>query len=162
MSVYGLNPKQIKYLIVKPVLTAIGLGGVSAINLITGTALAESKLAAIRQITSTSVLTGTARGLWQIEPITAKDMMDRILPRNKNRKHIVETYMSQQPLNDQLVSNLALGAIICRLKYLSSPKPMVKNDAALMSEYHKFIYNTSIGKADSDVNVVHFQTAIDL
>lgn len=162
MSDYGLNPEQIKYLIVKPALTAIGLGGTTAINLVTGTALAESRLSAIRQITNSSVLTGTARGLWQIEPITAKDMMDRILPRNKNRVKIVKSYMTDQPLNDQLMSNLMLGAIICRLKYLSSPKPMVRNDAALMANYHKQIYNTAIGAADADKNVIHFKTAMEL
>lgn len=159
---YGIHPLQIKELVVRPVLEDIGLGGETAINLVTGTAMAESHLNAIRQKLNSGVLTGTARSLWQIEPITAKDMMERVSPRNKERHTIITTkYMTGQSLNDQLLTNMALAAIICRLKYLSSPKPMCKNSASEMAVYHEVIYNAG-GAAKASVNTPIFQEAINL
>lgn len=64
----GLDVGQLKHLIVAPALAALGLGGDSAVNLVTGTALAESRAAYVRQLGG-----GPALGLWQMGPATHDD-----------------------------------------------------------------------------------------
>ncbi|XQZ98796.1 hypothetical protein ACOZ4Y_02380 [Komagataeibacter rhaeticus] len=63
----GLDLTQFKLGIVAPALDMIGLGGAAAINLLTGTALAESGLTYVQQNGG-----GPALGLWQMEPCTAR------------------------------------------------------------------------------------------
>lgn len=160
---FGLNLVQVKELVVRPVLTKLNLGGETAVNLVFGTALVETHLSWIRQYLSRKdVLNGTGRGLWQLEPATIdwlyNDLMAR--PKHNARLRIIKSlYMTGENLHQQMITNMSLGAIFCRFKYLSSSSPMCKNNANDMYEYHKRIYNA--GGAATDKNIAIFQTAID-
>lgn len=161
---YGLNLVQLKYLVIEPTLSDLGLGGEKAVTLVLGTAIAESNLNWIRQYTNTSVLTGTARGLWQIEPVTANDVYNRYLQTAKHKhrlKIINEKYKTGDDLSTQLIYNMALGAIICRVRYMYSTKPLPELNATAMAEYHKTVYNTSGGAAEVTKNIKFFQAAIN-
>ena len=113
----------------------------AACRLVTATAAAESAGDYLKQIGG-----GPARGLWQIEPPTARDILDRYLKQRGYLEESVWELMTDQTLEDQLVTNLALGAALCRLKYWMSPTPMpYADDAQGMGGYWKDIYNTAGG-----------------
>ena len=116
----------------------------AARRLVTCTAQAESAGDWLRQIGG-----GPARGLWQIEPPTAIDVLDRYLETREALDEIVWELRTDQSIDEQLVTNMALGAAICRLKYWMSPEPMPdEDDAPAMGRYWKQIYNTAGGAGD--------------
>ena len=105
-----------------------------------GTALVESGLRWLRQRP-----TGPARGLWQIEPFTARDVLGRYLKRRNDLATRVRATvypllggarikrLDDAALGFALANNLALGCAICRLIYLWTPEPIPKtlNDQAI-------------------------------
>ncbi|WP_328286209.1 hypothetical protein [Kozakia baliensis] len=100
----GVDISQFKHLIVVPTLAALGLGSPSAVNLVTGTALAESRGAYLRQING-----GPALGFWQMEPATHDDCWENFLnfPAQSRLKRVLEGMLSNDlPKCAQLVSNL--------------------------------------------------------
>ena len=156
----GLNLTQLKYDIVEPGLVAIGLAGTAALNLVTGTALAESGAAYVRQVGG-----GPALGLWQCEPASENDAWTNYLGFNTSLAALVKAtlwpYNSIEQRTQQLIGNLPYGAILCRLKYRRAAAPLpAYNDAAGMAAYHKQIYNTAAGAADAVANTPLFQQAI--
>ncbi|QNT79169.1 hypothetical protein [Entomobacter blattae] len=70
---YGLDVGQLKHAIITPALATLGLASEAAINLVTGTALAESHARYVKQIND------PALGLWQMEPATHKDIWQNYL-----------------------------------------------------------------------------------
>ena len=157
----GLNLTQLKYDVVEPALCAIGMNSTAALNLVTGTALAESGAVFVKQENG-----GPALGLWQVEPATEIDCWDNFLGFNTALAAQVKTLL--QPYNTvaqrtaQLVANLGYGAAVCRLRYRRARPPLPAwNDAAGMAAYHKQIYNTALGAANAATNTPLFQQAID-
>lgn len=69
-----LDPEQFRDYIIKPSLTHIGLWSPAAEQLVLATAMAESNLRYLQQIN------GPALGLYQIEPITHRDMASLFTP----------------------------------------------------------------------------------
>lgn len=157
----GLNLTQLKYDVVEPALVAIGLASTAALNLVTGTALAESGSEFVRQIGG-----GPALGLWQVEPATETDIWLTFLGYNTalaaQVKTLLQPYNSVDQRTQQLIGNLPYGAAIARLKYRRAAAPLpAYNDAAGMAAYHKQIYNTAAGAADAVANTPLFQAVID-
>jgi hypothetical protein len=155
----GLDLSQFKYQIVTPTLQYLGAkyDSAAAINLVTGTALVESALTYVLQLPD-----GPATSLWQEEEPTYDDIMTRA-PREDSSLGALINAASYggAPSYAQLVTNLKLGAIVCRLKYwlIEAPLPAA-TDATGMADYHKTWYNTSLGAANAAANVADFQTAI--
>ncbi|MCP1214150.1 hypothetical protein [Acetobacter okinawensis] len=154
----GLNLSQFKYRIVQPVVMAIGQGGDAAVNLLTGTALAESSLCYLAQIQ------GPALGLFQMEPATHDDCWTNWLRYQPDiaRRILLLCGLTGSPDADVMVWNMFYACAMARVKYLrsSAALPPASNASAL-SLYHKQYYNTSIGAADPMQNVLLFQKAID-
>ncbi|RFD18931.1 hypothetical protein DY926_13985, partial [Komagataeibacter melaceti] len=71
----GLNLSDLKARVIAPTLTLIGMGGRAAVNLLAGTALAESGCRRLVQDGG-----GPALGLWQMEPFTHDDIWKTFLP----------------------------------------------------------------------------------
>lgn len=112
-------------------------------QLVLGTAAVESRLKFIRQVGG-----GPALGLWQIEPDTYDDYWDSYL---KYRPTIAETVLTalgypEKPPAERLISDLMLGAIMCRIHYRRK-KPALPNYADVWSQaaYWKEHYNTIHG-----------------
>jgi len=154
----GLSISQLKHLIIAPTLGAVGLGGDAAVNLLAGTALAESGAAYVRQIG------GPALGLWQMEPATHQDCWDNYLAfpgRSTLARGIRGLLSADVPSEDQLMCNLRYACVMARVKYLRVPHPLPgASDAVALAAYHKKWYNSECGAANAARNVPLFAAAI--
>ena len=155
----GLNTRQLKTLIVTPTLQTLGLASPAAINLVTGTALAESRAAYLRQVGG-----GPALGLWQMEPATHDDCWTNFLDfPAQSRLATVCHRMRAADLDAtaQLVTNLRYACAMARIRFYRASKALPPaTDAAGLSAYHKAYYNTTLGAADAAANVAFFAEAI--
>ncbi|KXV18208.1 hypothetical protein [Gluconobacter oxydans] len=155
----GLDVRQLKYEIVRPTLIALGLWSSAAENLLTGTALAESRAAYVRQVGG-----GPAVGLWQMEPATHDDCWTNFLNfPAQSRLATVCTRMRAPDLSAsaQLVTNLRYACAMARIRFYRARDALpASTDAAGLSVYHKLHYNTAQGAADPVANVAFFAEAI--
>ena len=155
----GIDISHIKAFVVQPALAAIELGGLAAVNQVTGTALAETNAEYLRQLGR-----GPAVSLWQLEPITAQDIYYRWLhlPDQVRLLVLVQQLLPRViDLEEQLITDLRFGAIMCRLKYRMSPRALpAADDAAGMAALHKDVYNSAYGAADPLRNTPLFRLAI--
>lgn len=144
----GLDARQLRDYIVRPVLTYLNLPSSAprgvAERLILGTGAHESSgFRYLHQLGS-----GPARGLFQMEPATFNDLWERFPPEGpigmKLRK-IAASY--PVPLHDQLMSNLSLSVAMCRIHYyvrpFTMPETVTVSDLAAIWKEH---YNTRLGK----------------
>jgi len=155
----GMDIGQLKHLVVAPTLEALALSGTAAINLVTGTALAESNAAYLSQQGG-----GPALGLWQMEPATHDDCWANFLrywPDANYTRAVTAMLGSDIPRVQQLVSNLRYACAMARLRYFRAPDPLpAPQDPLALSRYHKAWYNTALGAADATVNAALFARAI--
>jgi hypothetical protein len=99
-------------------------------------------------------INGPALGIWQPEPDTYDDIAFRYLD-SSDKKELKSNVLSilgveEMPDANELIGNLYLGAIICRLKYLMVPEALPDcNDIHAMSLYYKKYYNSCLGKASA-------------
>jgi hypothetical protein len=151
-----LDPDQFAREIVEPTLHDLGMTSPAAIRLMVGTAIAESGLTWLRQHNG-----GPAVGLFQIEPATARDILDRYLARRTDlNMRLCASFrllddtppidwhrVSDLDLEDALVGDARFSCAVARIRYFMSPKrlPAADDDAGL-GLYWKEIYNTAAGK----------------
>ena len=142
----GLDARQLRDHVVKPALAALGLpGGLPMEKLVFGTACHESDgFRYIHQLGK-----GPALSLWQVEPATAKDALDRA----PLRLAAVMTELAggtafPNGIISQLPGNLYLGAAMCRLVYYMKPFNLAiledGNIWALAACWKRF-YNSPLG-----------------
>ena len=155
----GLNLTQLKNEIVRPTLDYLGLGGDAAVNLLTGTALAESDATYLRQIGG-----GPALGLWQMEPATHDDCWANFLrfPAQSRLATKLQGMLAPDlPRSAQMITNLRYACAMARIRFYRVRDALpAATDAAGLSAYHKAHYNTTQGAADPVANVTFFAEAI--
>lgn len=165
----GIYIPHLKHEIVKPALEYIGFGGSRAINLVTGTFLAEGYAGGCTYVKQLDK--GPAVGAMQMEPATYNDIWKNFLSGSK--RATLATYLKQLagdwntdangiPLPSVMTGNIFFAAAMCRVHYLRVSAAIPEaTDALALSNYHKKYYNTSLGKADPVANKDRFQQAID-
>ena len=136
-----MDAHQLRTLIIRPTLIAIGKHSAAAENLMMGTAAQESDLGFyVKQIN------GHALSMFQIEKITFDDIFFRYLEnRFEDRERIIEyCNFAQEPRFGDLVDNIRLAVIIARYKYWMIPEPLPEEDdlAGLASYWNRY-YNTN-------------------
>jgi hypothetical protein len=143
----GIRADQIRNSVIKPVLHRLGSMtpckySEAAENLLMGTCATESLMGAfIRQHP-----TGPARGIFQIETETAQSILDNYVAFRPQFQAAVDVYMTQEPIEQQLITNLALQTVIARLVYYPKPQPLPDaNDVHGLGAYWKTHYNTMQG-----------------
>jgi len=160
----GIDTSQLKQFVVIPTLQQMGASrsSLAAINLVVGTALAESNAAMLRQVTNTGY--GPARGLWQMEPFTHDDCWSNWLrfPAQSRTATAIRSIIGNVPaVADLMIVHLAYACAMCREKYFRAPAALPRfDDAEGRSQYHKQFYNSALGAADPVANVAHFREAI--
>jgi hypothetical protein len=138
---HGIDPRQLLEIAVRPALDAMGEGynGEAAEQLVMGTAAVESGLVWLKQIGK-----GPALGLWQMEPFTFNDLLERIKPPVSDA--VLSLATSATPLPNEVAWNLRFGAAMARMKYRDArPSLPVPWDIEAMEEYHKRFYNSALG-----------------
>jgi hypothetical protein len=100
---------------------------------------------------------GPAIGFWQIEPATLIDIMDNYVKyRPKFEKRLKSLGFSQSDMETRVMSNIALQAVFCRLKYKRDKYALPKSsDLEAQARYWKRVYNTHLGKG----TITHFMEA---
>ncbi|EUK19230.1 hypothetical protein [Commensalibacter papalotli (ex Servin-Garciduenas et al. 2014)] len=166
----GIYIPHLKNEIIQPALDYLGLGGVRAINQVTGTFLAEGYAGGSTYLKQLGK--GPAVGAMQMEPATYNDIWKNFLAGPK-RSHLAallkniagewNTDANGIPKPTTMTGNIFFAAAMCRVFYLRVPTALpFGNDAIAMAQYHKKYYNTALGKAVWQDNVDRFQQAIDV
>jgi len=91
---------------------------------------------------------GPAKGVFQIEPNTLKDLKDNYLKYNPRLEQAIKIFDTPLPDEDDLTGNLFYQIVIARLIYyrVRYPLPSCK-DIQAMAQYYKLYWNTVKGKA---------------
>lgn len=134
--------KQLRELIIAPVLKTLGLYSKEAEDLIFGTACVESGCGEyIAQLGG-----GPAKGIYQMEPATAKDIYANFLKYKPDLQAKLDALRCEGlTLEENLVGNLYFATAMCRIHYLRQPGA-IPSDLEGLAEYWKKYYNTPLGK----------------
>jgi hypothetical protein len=158
----GLDLSQFKHDIVAPTLQALAtalaaLNSPWAINQCAGTGLVESGLQYVEQLDN-----GPALGVCQMEPATHDDCWTNFLAYNPALAAVIEKIAGvQKPQAQIMVYNMEYAVAMARIKYWRSPLAApAATDAVGCANYHKTVYNSSLGAADVAVNTPLFAQAI--
>jgi len=142
-----MEPKHLKRLIETVLDEATQVSGkplnsISAINLLMGTAAQESKMGRyLYQLGK-----GPARGIFQIEPATEEDILNRFVMHSHSMQEVME-HLGICNSEFNLAGNLNYQIIIARLKYWSIPEKLPEaDDIDGLARYWKKYYNTELGK----------------
>ena len=164
----GIYIPHLKHCVVTPVLDYLELGGKRAINMVTGTFLAEGYAGGYTYLKQLG--NGPALGPEQMEPATYSDIWKNFLSAPKRSalaarlRNIAGSFSTDGngiPKPEVLTGNLFYAAAMCRVFYLRIPEALpFANDATVMANYHKRYYNTLTGKAVAADNIARFQQAI--
>lgn len=143
--------KQIKQ-IIEWSLKEMGLHSEDAVDLVYKTGNAETGYRHLKQMGN-----GPALGFWQVEPATLIDIMDNYVKfRPELEKRLKNLGFSSEDMETRVMSNIALQAAFCRLKYKRDKYALPKsNDLKGQAEYWKRVYNTHLGKG----TIKHFMEA---
>ncbi len=152
-----IDVKQFHNNVIKPTLTVLGLGGLAAERLVLGTALVESGLKYLQQVP-----TGPARGFFQMEKATHKDLWDRFLESNDSLVKKISGLMIDgiDPF-ESMAGNCYYAAAMCRIHYyrIKTRLPDYK-DMTGLAEYWKKYYNTELGAGKVTSFLSHADTII--
>jgi hypothetical protein len=130
-------------------LRGIDLYSPSAVELLMGTAAQETHLGHAGLVQRGG---GPARGIFQMEPITEKDLWDRIIKKRPGlESKIIKVCRVNGPSELHMVGNLVYQIIMARIKYWIVPKRLPNSsDLNGLAKYWKDYYNTYLGKGKSE------------
>lgn len=151
----GLSPLHVRDYVIRPVLDLLPFSNpATAERLLLGTAAQESRFRYLKQLGK-----GPALGLWQMEPLTFRDLWDRFSVRFSLSRFIVIT---GEPLPLQLTWNLRLAAVMCRVHYFARPFTMPeKATAEDLGMFWKEYYNTKLGKGKVSEFVENYRRFVE-
>jgi hypothetical protein len=151
--------RQFRDHVVRPVLNHLTtveprLGSQTAEDLLIGTALVESDLRCLEQ------QAGPAMGLFQIEPLTASDILERYLPdrRPDLLRAVWQMAVPGFHWTVQLPGNMHFGCAVARIKYWMAPEPLPE-DIDGLGQYWKTHYNAG-GKGSAAIFARKFRSHI--
>jgi len=153
----GINPGQLRQLVISPALASIGLGGQAAEELLMGTVLQESEGGTyLHQLGQ-----GPAIGIFQMEPRTHDDLWASFLSRRADLSAKVSSLlMPGQSRLDQLAGNLLYAAAMARLLYYRCPEPLpAPGDIPAQAAFYKRWYNTAQGAASVESYLQRWKAA---
>lgn len=154
-----MNLSEIRRWVVRPVLERAELWSLAAENLILGTGLAESGFEFLDQ-RDLQGRPGPAFGPWQIEELTYTSLWFQELSQMTRMNCLAAIGFDEPPHVDELHGNLFLGALTCRMKYLTIHERLPDaSDASGMAVYWKKYYNTFAGKGNALAVLPYFRTA---
>lgn len=152
----GIDPNHLVNHVVIPTLNHLGerFATPSAINLVIGTALVESKLRWLVQLND-----GPARGLWQMEPKTHADHVNWLSEHQDIRRAVNDLSFTGMTLTQQITGNLYYACAMCRVHYWRVNERLpLPDDVSGMASYWKRFYNTRKGKG----TLLHYVSAWEI
>ena len=135
-----MNNRQLRELIIKPVLLDLDMYSQEAEDLIAGTIAQESRMGHfIKQHP-----TGPALGICQMEPATHDDLWENWLKYRQDISNDVFNIAHTAHAED-MIHNLKYAVAMCRIHYYRKPGAIPK-DVHGQAAYWKLHYNTPEGK----------------
>lgn len=136
-----MKASQLKEFVIEPVLEALGLKSGLATKMLLGTACMESNCGEyISQYPK-----GPAKGIYQMETATAKDIINNYLAYKKPLKEkVFSFYMNGYDLDFNLRTNMAFATAMARCHYLRQPGA-IPDTLEGQAKYWKKYYNTEGG-----------------
>ena len=161
---YGLDTKQFRLHVVRPVLTRIKLWSTAAENLVMGTAQHESHLRYIDQVDKADV-PGPAFGVCQMERRTHEDIYRNFLGNQRSLKRAVvelaSYFVGEFPDATEMTWNLAYAVAMCRVFYRRVDQALPSAQRPdLLCQYWKTYYNTRLGRGTIEQALPHFEHAV--
>ncbi len=137
------DPDQLRLLIIRPTLLAMGLHSPDAEELMMGTCAQESKGG-----TYLKQVNGIAYGAWQMEPATHDDIWTRFLPNQHIKCSLMVNHcqIRTKPDASIMIYHLTYACAMARLHYYRKPGVIPKTLEG-QAAYYKEFYNTKSGKA---------------
>lgn len=136
-----IHHKQLRELVIRPVLESFDLHSQSAENLLVLTACVESACGKWLHQNG-----GPALGIFQMEPATHDDIHMHFLPSKPHIRASLHRWSVRRSC-EEMIWNLAYAALMCRLHYLRDRKPLPQaDDIPGLAAYWKRVYNTHLGK----------------
>lgn len=124
-----MDVRQFNREIIQPTLSVLDMDSLAAERLMLGTAVHESNgLRYVRQ------LNGPALSFFQIEPATARDIINRYLQAPTRRKLLdrFRTSFEFEPryhsIENRLICDMRFACAVARIKYWMSPEPLPPAD----------------------------------
>lgn len=137
----GIDSKQLRELIVRPALKEIDLWSEAAENLLMGTAAVESSMGRFLRQTPT----GPARGIYQMEEATFKDLTNYLLNRRSDLmvKICFTWNYKKWPKFESIIWDLKFATAMARIRYIVVPDPLPEDyvNTAHLGEYWDQFYN---------------------
>lgn len=153
-----MDAKHLYEYVIVPTLDNLGLNHPGAAELLLGTAMVESRLKYLRQLSD-----GPALGLYQMEPATHDDIWVNYLAWRKDYRLKIETLVSHWPPGPtQLIGNLWYATAMARMLYRRVPARLPGLCAEKMALYHKKYYNTYLGATKVEESVPIFEQVLTL
>ncbi|MBF0357913.1 MAG: hypothetical protein HQL70_04845 [Magnetococcales bacterium] len=139
----GIDPAQFCKYIIRPALNLIKMSTPSAELLLLGTAAQESGLGRyLHQLGS-----GPALGVFQMEPATYRDIWQNYLRFHPEITNNLALRWPMEPEPEEMISDLMLATVMCRLHYRRVAEPLPKSDDIVgLAAYWKKYYNTPAGR----------------
>jgi len=148
----GIEPNQLKRLITD-VLHGVGRHSDEAVDLLMLTAAQESCLGQyLYQLND-----GPARGIFQMEPETHRDLFENYLDYRNKMRGIAYGFAAWSESETDLVANIPYQIVVARFQYLRVPKRIPRRDGFndefdyvfALAEYWKKYWNTEKGKGSA-------------
>jgi len=142
--------------LVKEEIKNLGMDSLAAENLLLGTAAVETDMGLyLKQIE------GPARGIYQMEPDTEKDIWQTYLSVNPQIAAIVSrTMIPHRPFN-QALGNFYYATAMARVHYWRFPEPLPEHDDVDgLATYWKKYYNTRDGSGTVEDFVIKYQAYV--
>ncbi len=138
----GIDKEQFCRFVIRPALELLDMGSPAAEALLLGTAAQESALGRyLHQLGS-----GPALGVFQMEPATYRDIWRNYIRFRPQISGRLAAYWPMEPEPEQMIIDLRLAAVMCRLHYRRVPEPLPEaNDVSALAAYWKRYYNTVAG-----------------
>ena len=161
-----MDVKDFRDLIIRPTLDELAkaeprINSDAAVALLLGTALCESELKFLRQRVDGGF--GRAVSLYQIEPVTHKDVKRYLNERRPNlARRVFGLSTVVDPDDFEVATSLLYSTAIARVKYWMIPAKLPDADDHLgLAQYHKKYYNTALGKADIEKTKEVFRAVVE-
>lgn len=154
-----ISEKQLRELVIEPILKEVNLYSKAAENLLILTYACEGIINNVSHIKQTE---GPALGVIQMEPATHKWMRDYISARSSRLKKVVEWIINTGGYHEErLVYDLKYAFLMCRMRYLVVPEGLPKaDDIKALAAYWKKYYNTIHGKGTVSGAIIKYNSYV--
>ncbi len=150
-----LHLPDLRDYVIIPTLKAMGMYSASAVNLLLGTAIQESKLTYLKQID------GPAMGIYQMEENTHIDLWENYINNKYKINNVLEDMFGETISwtydNFMLYGDLNYATALARTHYWRRPEPLPdKDDVEGLAKYWKKFWNTEKGKGTIAQFILHY------